>query len=400
MWSVVEFAIRLSLRFGALVGFVLLGVALVAALIAMMRLGFKPSASNAIWWGCAAIAVIGLFLTVSAAREGASHLGRAFAGLGAETPTPSGPYRVADTILSLAPLRGSEGAPIEVRVWYPDVAAPAQTRRLILHAPGIGGDRDQISYTLANLASHGYIVLAFDDMAHDPAPADETEAARFMREGPNDFSSPEGYDATLAASDTRVAVQAHKARDILDRFSAIANGADTPWHGHVDVRQVGFLGFSFGGATAAETALIDQRIAAVVNFDGALFNRAAQGPVQAPYLLIMSDMRRRLAAPDSWRRSQEYRLDDRERAAAAVQARQPHSEVMEVRFAEHAMFEDDYFKRGHLRQWLMVDPQRAYDIVQARVLPFFATYLPMSEATADAAPRQHFEEVLELGGPA
>jgi len=71
----------------------------------------------------------------------------------------------------------------------------------------------------------------------------------------------------------------------LDRFEACAN-AD--WHARVHFDRVGFFGFSFGGATAAEAGTFDPRVVAVANLDGSLMGHAAFGALEKPYMAILT----------------------------------------------------------------------------------------------------------------
>lgn len=392
MFGLSEFAIRLMIRYGALAAFAALAVLTLVAIVMMARSGFR---FPGLWSVIAMLSVIGLIMLVSPAWKGVSALGQALTAGGRARPAPSGAFSVGETTLTLAPI--STGAPIDVRVWYPADALVNVRRRLILYAPGSGGERDQNDILNADLASHGYVVIGFDDLAFEPAAPNETAEARALREGVFDFSSREALAATIARGDERVAIQSRKARDILDRVAAMADNPEAPWGGNLDVARVGFLGFSFGGATATETAFNDARIAAVANLDGALFGLAATQNAPVPYLLILSDMRQLTPIPRSWRRDVQWILDEREWARAREQARDPRSEVIEVRLARHAALADEYFDSSYARAWLEIDPFRAYDIVQSHVLPFFAANVPVTETVSPPAPARRFDEVLEFG---
>jgi dienelactone hydrolase len=239
---------------------------------------------------------------------------------------------------------------------------------------------------LANLASHGYVVVAFDDLSYEPAPPGESERQRAVREGATDFRTREAYELTLRHSDVRVARQAEKAGEILDRFTAIANDADTPWGGRIAAARIGFVGYSFGGSTAAELAARDPRVAAVVNIDGALYGRAEREGVTAPYLLFLSDMRAHAPIPASWRRDFEHMLIARELARAQRDARIPGNEVVELPLSGHLVFSDQYFERYHFRDWLKIDPFTAHGTVRLRMLAFLNRTLPLDGGEARERP--------------
>ena len=395
MLGPIEFMIRLMIRYGGLISFALMAAALLCAALVLTR-EQAPAALKAGWFACMILCAIGLVMCASDALRGAEQVRAVYAALSGARPDPSGSLGVCDVALDLTDEGGRD--PIGVRVWFPQHGTHA-TRRALLAAPGFGGDRDQIALILAALASEGYIVVAFDDVSQTPAPAGETAEQRFLREGPNDYSSAGAYAKTLAASNVRVASEASTALRVLDRFSRLANAPDAPWGGRVDVSRVGFIGYSFGGAVAAEAAARDHRIGAVVNLDGGLFGQAARdGIVQGPYLLMLSDMHFRFAAPHSWRRTVEYMEIDRELLMAAAQAQQPESEIVEVPLSEHDMFTDAYFDRSHFRQWLTITPLRAHEVVLRHVLDFLARHLPVSELAPRAVAHPGSDKALERRG--
>lgn len=395
MLGPLEFMIRLVIRYGGLISFAVLAAILLWAALALMR-EQTPAAVKTGWFVCMALCALGLTMCAAEALRGAQQVRAVFAAFGGARPDAPATLGVSNVELDLTDAYGRD--PIGVRVWFPQRETHAP-RRLLLAASGFGGDRDQIALILAALASEGYIVVAFDDLSHMPAPADESAEQRFLREGPNDYSSARAYAKTLAASETRVDLEASKALRILDRFSRIANAPGAAWGSRVDVSRVGFIGYSFGGAVAAEAAARDHRIGAVVNLDGSLFGQAARdGIVQGPYLLILSDMHFRLPVPHSWRRTVEYMEIDRELDMAAAQAQQPDSEIFEAPLSEHDMFTDAYFNRSHARQWLTVTPMDAHEFVLRRVRNFLARHLPSSDVASQAAAYPGFEKALERRG--
>jgi len=392
MYALAEFAIRLLARYGALIAFVAVAILLVISLAAFARVEPRPALTHG-WSMAAMAAVLSLAALAAPAWSGVGALRAAYEARGRALPAPSGQFAVEDIRLTLDGDR-----PVDLRLWFPSTTVePLRSRRFILFAPGIGGDADQNALLAAEIASHGYVVAAFDDLSRT-LPRDSDVTAN-VREGRFDFATPAALEETLRMGDTRVALEADFARDVLDRFSAIANERDTPWGGRVDVGRIGFVGYSFGGSTAAETSIADPRIAAVVNLDGSPFGRAAREGVDAPYLLVLSDMRQRTPIPHALRRSVEYRMIEREYRLARAQARRPDSEAIEIRFASHAALTDEYFNADYFPAWLKLDPFRAHDIVRSRVVDFLRRRLPPGGSDAEAAPRRprQFDEVLELG---
>jgi dienelactone hydrolase len=172
-------------------------------------------------------------------------------------------------------------------VWYPaegppggiltgaPLAAPAP---VILYSPGWGATRAQGSVQVENLASHGFVVVGCDDVASDPA------------SDPHRGRSIElGSDAALAETIERggrhVLIQAHR---LLDVVAALEAGKVPSLAGRLDLTRIGAMGFSVGGAVAVQAGLLDHRIAAVLNIDGALLGAPAEEIGPQAYLLLSS----------------------------------------------------------------------------------------------------------------
>lgn len=169
-----------------------------------------------------------------------------------------------------------------VEQWSPaHITRPAP---LVLYAPGMDQDAAMGSVQLADLARHGYVAIAFDDVSRDPAPAGESAAQTASRKGGFDLSSPAAYRQSFERAGLRSALAAAKGKAILDAVLAEPELAQ-----RIDPARIGFLGYSFGGAAAVEQSLADPRLKAVVNLDGWLFGAAARQPTRTPYLLIYID---------------------------------------------------------------------------------------------------------------
>ena len=129
-----------------------------------------------------------------------------------------------------------------------------------------------------NLASAGFVVAAIDDV----------DAGQAL---PMDFTSPTRFDATMRLAGTRVVREAAAT-------SALLNALLDPGHGdatvarlgaRIDPARIGVVGFSFGGAAAAEAARTDARIGAVMNLDGWLFGKVLEDWIKQPFLIVSDD---------------------------------------------------------------------------------------------------------------
>ncbi|HUI22464.1 MAG TPA: hypothetical protein VLZ74_15660, partial [Methylocella sp.] len=245
---------------------------------------------------------------------------------------------------------------------------------LLLYAPGNGALRDDSASTAAELASHGYVIAAIDDVDLAPLPSD------FVGDKPLplvfDYSSEEVFGRFLQTGDSKVRREAKQALTVLDRLTACAN---VNWHTRVRFDQVGFFGFSFGGAVAAQAATWDPRIAAVANLDGTLFDRAATGALKKPYIVF-------LTKEDIFPKPLELQSPEpAKRYFAALMERDLREEVglanqrdgfgLRIRNSYHENLSDQAFSRRFFKTWFLVDPYRVKTIRDAYLLGFFDTYL-------------------------
>lgn len=178
------------------------------------------------------------------------------------------------------------GRTFEVTLWR-DPARPAGDV-LLLYMPGFGGRAADNGSLLGALTRRGYAVAALDDVAFSRPTRVEARADRDARTGGYDASSAEAHAATVDRLDRRVAIAAQQASAALDALAA-AHGRDPsgPLRGIRGFDRVGALGFSLGGAIAAEAMTRDARFAAAANIDGWLFGQAKAGFSQ-PYMVFVS----------------------------------------------------------------------------------------------------------------
>jgi dienelactone hydrolase len=318
----------------------------------------------------------------------------------ARAPTAtSGPFRVMAVNATLPASAASDPA-IVVQIWYPAVAYLAATdllsepatpvtcsrvmhdRRLsdtrsqipiLLYAPWNGGVKDDNASTAAELASHGYVVIAIDDIDRDPRPPttpDDGQPLTF------DTSSAEAFKTTLRIGDRKVRRQAEKALAALNRLKTCTN-AD--WRARIQFDRVGFFGFSLGGATAAEAGTFDPRVVAVANLDGWLFGRAAFGALDKPYMVILCEhsvfpVPRQLQSSNPNKRF-EAALTARDLREETRLANRPGGFGFRVLECFHENLSDEVFKGRFFMAWLLTNPYRVKAIRDAYLLAFFDTYL-------------------------
>ncbi len=232
-----------------------------------------------------------------------------------ELPAPSGPFAVGTVSFTLQrPVEPGETSPgrFTVALWYPALASgkralygtgvggrgawfyhrlvrthsatgaiPAPRRSpVIIYVPAWGGQRTENTALAEDLASHGYAVAAIDDVTRDSPVLDRLA-------GSIDVSSDEAYSLTLELAKRRLAYETQRASNVLDYLTRLdAGDPPNPFTGRFELRHVGILGYSFGGAVALETCRRDRRFSAAMNLDGILWGAGDGYKGGIPYFLV------------------------------------------------------------------------------------------------------------------
>lgn len=326
-------------------------------------------------------------------------------------PAPTGIFAVGTLVGPLLPQPAhQQQAPFAAQVWYPaqpDGAGTALTetaeiawrgirfhRRfvtavvagappavrpggfpLIVYVPEWGGARTSNTALAQELASQGFVVAAINPVS---APA----AGQGM-----DFSSAEGYAATLRLAEQLVRAQAHDAIELLDRLQAALSRAGplAPLAGKIDLNRVGIFGFSFGGAVAAQAGWTDRRFRAVLDMDGWLFGDAAQAGIAQPFMILSDDTplpsTADLASPRAdIRFTSELTLED-SRRSAAIMARFGGVRAT-ILGSRHSNFSDQPLI-WPIRRMVgagAVPPEKAFRLVSGYAAAFFRKYLNGEDA--------------------
>jgi hypothetical protein len=162
-----------------------------------------------------------------------------------------------------------------------EVAPDQPTYPVILMKPGIGALALDYAALCEDLASRGYIVVASDSpyntflvVYQDGRIALRNKAA-FPGQG---------------ASDPVIGAWTADNRFLLDRLTQL-NRSDPAgrFQGRLNLNEVGVLGHSFGGATAAEFCSEDSRCKAGIDVDGRLFGQVVHAGIHRPFMFLMAD---------------------------------------------------------------------------------------------------------------
>lgn len=345
------------------------------------------------------VAIAALAVALPAWRA-LTKLTEALAGFSAP-PSLTGPYAAISQALVLTDPNDAQS--ITIQLWRPAaVGTPLDSSSasceaalasaalpddlgaapLLLYAPGWEGSRDENARALEMLARNGYIVVAIDDLA-----------PRINI----DFSTAESTRAATRAAEHRLDIETRAALSALDRLEAcVASNGHASWRDRVDFRRVGFLGFSFGGAVAAEASLRDSRVAAVANLDGGLYGEAALQGARRPYLVMSSDF-----DPPSARRLSSSRRFEWQELYDGVAREVRHAQTLGgslflVRGATHDAFLDSYRMGSNFRKWLLLAPNRAEEIKHAYLLAFFDAHLRSRDNRLLSAATSPYPEVTTL----
>jgi predicted dienelactone hydrolase len=303
-------------------------------------------------------------------------------------PPPNGPYPIGTTLLT------GVGLPAPgIQVWYParstsgaraayrlsgkagfldvsryvrvgslaDVEPARGPFPLLIYVPGWHGAKMENTTLAQDLASNGFIVAALDDLYPDP---------------PMDFSSEGRARATIRWANEKVERLTGAARQAIDAMTL--QGATEPsarFARYIDTERIGAFGFSFGGAVAAETALRDARVRAVVDLDGWLFGEAATKGVAVPFLILGGN-----SGPETGS-TPEARFDDLNEREMFDALRRNGGYTVAVDGTRHYDFTDQALLPSIRRRALgPIAGSRVHRIVSTYVVAFFARYLKGGEA--------------------
>lgn len=172
---------------------------------------------------------------------------------------------------------------------------------VILYSPPSGGDRSFNTVLVQDLASRGYLVATVDHTYSD-AEVEFPDGRVARRVFPE--------ERTVSELTAEVAERDKDMRFVLDALAAIDHGANPDaehrampkgLRGALNLNEVGMVGMSLGGATAAATMLDDPRIKAGIDLDGTLLGPVVTAGLNRPFLLLSAADHSRDSDP-SWAR--------------------------------------------------------------------------------------------------
>lgn len=153
---------------------------------------------------------------------------------------------------------------------YLDGKARSPALPVLFFNPGWRMGTDANERLLERLAAKDFVVIGVD-------------RSRKLTDGQGDLDlgSPTAFRSTLARANAAARDQAGQMVRVLDLLARTP-----PFDRMLDFGRVGIFGYSFGGAVAVETCLLDARFKAAINIDGWLFAEAADLPLRQPFMML------------------------------------------------------------------------------------------------------------------
>jgi len=178
----------------------------------------------------------------------------------------------------------SFGAVATHATFGPPISAARRAWPVLVFSPGLSIPRELYTALCTDLASRGYVVIALST-PYESAPTVLADGRVVGRTAHPDVMGPPPHPQLQRLIDIRVADSSF----VLDQISALRRtDPSSPLVGHLDLRHVGIIGHSLGGATAVQAMSSDPRFKVGVNLDGKLFGAEPDARLKHPLLWIQS----------------------------------------------------------------------------------------------------------------
>ncbi len=285
-----------------------------------------------------------------------------------------------------------------------ELAETASKYPVLLFSHGFMGYKNQNTFQVEQLASHGYIVVGIEHAYSSVASVFPNQhVVKFDSEGKI------GYEQMkYSFMDKRNKVWVEDAKFVLDQIEALSeNDPGGMFTGRIDLEHVGMFGHSFGGATTVQMLLDDTRVQAGMNMDGVLYGerRIAEGGLKKPFLLMSAD--HTLKGADQTSDAEIAALGtDREEIAAYYDELFARYELVTAggnywitfKNTKHMSFSDLYLLTP-LFEWMEGgNVRRTHELINEYTLDFFDHYLkgkPMQYLNRNLG--DHAEYTLQQG---
>jgi pimeloyl-ACP methyl ester carboxylesterase len=276
-------------------------------------------------------------------------LGVCAARLGAQATIARGPSPSGSFSLRRESVEWTDSVTTRAIIW-----TPISTKRDlpgIIFSPGFGQAPANYSVMLAELASHGYVVVGV--------------------EHPH-FKDPDTIELYDVAP-----VLARQLVSTLDHIVTDRGHPGSPF-ARLDPKRIGVLGHSIGGGAAALACSMDERLKAGMDLDGTIFGSVVHTGMKQPFLLV----RKHIILSDSIIDPPRF-LEQHDQASLhedSVFAHTPTMYWLSVDHLDHMSFTDaaltaDSKQRVQEMAGLRLSAARTQEITSRFARDFFATYL-------------------------
>jgi pimeloyl-ACP methyl ester carboxylesterase len=271
------------------------------------------------------------------------------ARLGAQTTIAHGPSLGGSFSVRRDSVEWTDSITTRAIVWSP--IGNERDLPAIVFSPGFGQAPANYSVMLAELASHGYVVIG-------------VEHPHFK-----DPDSIELYDVAP--------VLARQLASTLDHILAERGHRSSPF-ARLDPKRIGVLGHSIGGGAAALACSLDERWRAGMDLDGTIFGSVVHTGMKQPFFLVRQHFILTASTTDPPRFLEKH--DQASLHEDSVFAHSPTMYWLTVDHLDHMSFTDVALTAGWMQRvqemaGLRLRAARTQEITSRFARDFFATYL-------------------------
>ncbi|WP_051217121.1 alpha/beta hydrolase family protein [Paenibacillus assamensis] len=198
-------------------------------------------------------------------------------------PFSDNPTAHAKAFESYAQVPASKSMPLFLSTTHSLIKAPIAKNKqkypVLIFSHGFGARNDSYRFLTEQLASQGYIIVSVQHTYNS-----------FLTQFPTGKVAPyvghhiENY-AYMDRLITNVWVK--DIQFVLDRLEQLAQKNKDPIWKQLDLKRIGMLGHSFGGAASAQVMLADKRVKAGVNMDGSFYGKLVPDTgIPGPFLYM------------------------------------------------------------------------------------------------------------------
>ncbi len=170
-----------------------------------------------------------------------------------------------------------------------NVATDQSRYPVLIFMPGLGPLAADYTTLIEDLASHGYVIIALTPTYSSSIVvfADGRVVKAVPEAGiPDDVAT---VTDEKSRGDQLMQTWAADALFGLHQAEMLNGDPKSKFFNRLDLAHVGFLGHSFGGATAAQACRLDSRCKAGINWDGYPYGDVVQVGLKQPFMFIWSE---------------------------------------------------------------------------------------------------------------